>query len=55
MHVCGGQTGHEVWFGVVFESRTEAENVMKFLENGIEKTCKVDSKQTVKEKGTKNE
>ena len=36
MHVCGGQTGREVWFGVVFDSREEAERVKLFLENGAE-------------------
>ena len=51
MHLCGGQTGREAWFGVVFDSREEAENVMEFLEKGIEKTSKVDSKQTSKEEG----
>lgn len=56
MRLCGGEFGQGGgWYGITFDTQAEAEKVKEFLEKGIEKTSKVDSKQTVKEKGTTNE
>jgi acyl carrier protein len=53
MRICGGRVGLEDWFGIKFDSQTEAEEVMKILEELLGKSRKVNEEQTnVNEKGT---
>jgi len=46
MKLCGGFVDNEAWYGIKFSSKSEAENVMDFLEKSIQEIGKVNEEQT---------